>query len=527
MAATTGFLGTNLVRDLANVIYGIGTLTAGQVLAVNGAGTTIESVSPAGLGNEVCVPGDYASVNAALTAGEKNICVLSTYVGTETADWPVSDGVSIRGQTQISTNVDLGGNDVHINALAGTVYSTGTITLTDADATVTGAGTAFLANVSAGQTLKVGCEYLTVASITNDTTLELATAYNGTTTAGLSYEVFSPINFHIRDLHFTGGNITTTPFLDCTAAGDQVIIERCTFSNFQLSERLIEFSLRGIRPQIYSCRINDCTFSPEHYCVAATPEVCALVVRDTHIRNIEGGRGFLGEGIFCHFDNCSVTNALRGYSLDVSGSTYAHRASLTSCLADRCVDVGFETGGDDSHVVFTGCTAKNGDGFAARGGAGVSQYEALVYLGCLADNCTGSGFGLGQHSASYTRCTAINNTDSGFFFSAATSFNRGRVSITSCVSSGNGAHGIHVEATDNTKLIIGDCQLEDNTGDAIVLSGTKTTVDNCDISGSATNGVIQSDIGTGNHTIVRGCRIEGFTNAVNDAGSHVVVTDVF
>jgi len=70
-------------------------------------------------------------------------------------------------------------------------YTTGTVAVTNGDATVTGTGTAFLTEVSIGDWFvraDDGVSYQ-VASITDDTNLELTATYGGVTGTGLSYAI--------------------------------------------------------------------------------------------------------------------------------------------------------------------------------------------------------------------------------------------------------------------------------------------------------------------------------------------------
>ena len=70
-------------------------------------------------------------------------------------------------------------------------YRTGTVTLTNGDATVTGVGTSWLSNLSVGDIfIRIGdsVPYF-VGSITNDTSLELTAPYVGVTGSGVSYAV--------------------------------------------------------------------------------------------------------------------------------------------------------------------------------------------------------------------------------------------------------------------------------------------------------------------------------------------------
>lgn len=72
-----------------------------------------------------------------------------------------------------------------------TQYATGTVTVTNADATVTGSGTAWDGEVAAGDLFTIvdsGVVY-EVASVTSDTELELTSTYAGSTAAAQSYTI--------------------------------------------------------------------------------------------------------------------------------------------------------------------------------------------------------------------------------------------------------------------------------------------------------------------------------------------------
>ncbi|MBW3538408.1 hypothetical protein KY386_02860, partial [Candidatus Parcubacteria bacterium] len=72
--------------------------------------------------------------------------------------------------------------------LKGTLSSalTGTVAVTNLSTTVTGTGTAFTTELSVGDSIKIGTEVFTVATITDNLTLTLDTAYQGATASGLT-----------------------------------------------------------------------------------------------------------------------------------------------------------------------------------------------------------------------------------------------------------------------------------------------------------------------------------------------------
>ena len=82
----------------------------------------------------------------------------------------------------------IGGSAIYAGSRKSASYSTGTVSLTNGATTVTGVGTSFTANVDAGMLLQFGSERVyRVASVTDNTHLEIAEAYEGTTKAGSAY----------------------------------------------------------------------------------------------------------------------------------------------------------------------------------------------------------------------------------------------------------------------------------------------------------------------------------------------------
>lgn len=78
--------------------------------------------------------------------------------------------------------------------------STGTITVTNGSASVTGSGTLFATNfVGANDILVVGGAMYVVKSVTSDTALTLTQPYAGTTASGKSYDI----------VHLTGETVIT------------------------------------------------------------------------------------------------------------------------------------------------------------------------------------------------------------------------------------------------------------------------------------------------------------------------------
>lgn len=112
-----------------------------------------------------------------------------------------SEGIRIRGGTfegNTIQQIDLRGPDdviidgPHVEANA-PVALTGTLTMTNGSTAVTGAGTAFLSQIVAGQYIKLNADsnpsWARVQSVTNDGALTLSRVYNGTGGAGAAAQV--------------------------------------------------------------------------------------------------------------------------------------------------------------------------------------------------------------------------------------------------------------------------------------------------------------------------------------------------
>jgi hypothetical protein len=96
-----------------------------------------------------------------------------------------------------------------VDMIRGRTYSTGTVTVTNGDATVTGAGGATWASTQNGSMFKSADGiYYRVASITSNTTLELSTVYAGGTLAGQTYNMYPRMPDRSADATENHGAIT-------------------------------------------------------------------------------------------------------------------------------------------------------------------------------------------------------------------------------------------------------------------------------------------------------------------------------
>lgn len=99
-------------------------------------------------------------------------------------------GTKLRGETEALTTIHFNSTARKIIIAGGTAYTTGTITVASGTA-ITGSGTLWLANVTAGQSLFIGTRWYTIAAVTSNTTLVLSEAYGDNVALPATYRILT------------------------------------------------------------------------------------------------------------------------------------------------------------------------------------------------------------------------------------------------------------------------------------------------------------------------------------------------
>ncbi len=94
---------------------------------------------------------------------------------------------------------------------------TGTVEVTNGNATVTGTNTAFSTQLIAGDSLYIKSVHYTVLSITDDTHLTLSTDYTGTDASGVA--IFTTATYFVTDADVTAGFVTNIASASTTLTG--------------------------------------------------------------------------------------------------------------------------------------------------------------------------------------------------------------------------------------------------------------------------------------------------------------------
>lgn len=172
-----------------------------------------KALSPHSSGN------DTVSLQTAITTlneagGGTLLLRAGTY--TITSNITLKSSVNLKGEKESTTIINFNSNSASFN-YADTAYTTGTITSITGGVSVTGSGTSWLANASAGQYLWIANRHYLIAAVTSNTTLTLAEGYIGNATLpGAAYR----ISTILKDVDFSEMTIKSS-------AADGMAIQGC------------------------------------------------------------------------------------------------------------------------------------------------------------------------------------------------------------------------------------------------------------------------------------------------------------
>ena len=130
-------------------------------------------------------------------------------------------GLRMKGDPESTTILDFQEGAYNLSFTGTSVYTTGTITSIASSVNVTGSGTLWLANASAGMQLFIANRWYKIAAVTGDTTLVLSEGYAGNATLpGSAYRIAYPIidvDFEDLTIQNSGGtSIVGTDFRNWT-----------------------------------------------------------------------------------------------------------------------------------------------------------------------------------------------------------------------------------------------------------------------------------------------------------------------
>lgn len=181
---------------------------------INQKSRTYDAIVDAG-GN-----GDFTTIEGAVayteSIGGGDIFIWGgTYAPSSTIT--ITKPTNLVGQSAALVTVTFNGTARNFTIQSSGVYTTGTITVASGTA-ITGSGTLWLTNTTAGQYLFIGTRWYKIASVTDNTHLVLSQGYFDNVTLPTTYRIATvPKSISFEGMVITGSTGTAIIVTDCTA----------------------------------------------------------------------------------------------------------------------------------------------------------------------------------------------------------------------------------------------------------------------------------------------------------------------
>lgn len=471
--------------DADTVFEFVDTLTAPEVTTLDGVVTTFNADSPfnptrrklSRMRVDAVVStdrrGDYMKVSDALAAGKQSIYVLNG-VYFETSNLNVPDKATIMGESSGNVIIHFSGtaSSLVADGSGGTKETAGTISITSGTTTVTGVGTTFT-NLSVGDYILVGADYVDIVSIASATSLEIGDTYEGNTLSGATYAAMTMLTaVHLSNLVLTGSTVQGLHARAVRRLNIEGCLSRENSDGFHLEDcsesRLVaSVAVANTNDGIYvqggsSIQMGACSFSNNAVRGVDLDNTRNIIVDGTKI-TANGAEGIAARGGATRInltDSLILCNA--GVGVNALGSSGS--MLIDACTIEDNGGKGVDFDGTDN--ILNDCIIKG------NGGAGVDAGNLGVIQGCRIEGNSGRGIGLVGDSDCVVQGNVVtNNTQKGI----VTNGNNNVISGNRVTGSTN--EGVHIQtgATDN--MVVGN-HLLGNTGTDLFDEGTTTLLAN-------------------------------------------------
>ena len=459
--------------------------TNGQLLSRNSASGRVEERQVSGLKSYDAIVdasgnADYTSISAALVDSHKYIFVRDGSYDEGTGAVYLPDNCVMIGESRDGVNVSFTGFGGFFIS-GGTVYSTGTVTLTNASATLTGLGTLWTANLSGGEHIMIDNMIYTVESVNSDTDITLTSSYRGVTRSSLAYQAFTSRSTRIE-------NMTIVSELDCINCSSCVGI---VLKNLILSRQSGSIGDGVVLNTCGLVTIQGCYINARETGIRISNDVSSLVISGNEIISCsQAGIGFgLGDKRGIRISDNNVSACQVGIDIDFDGEE-VYDIVIDSNVISNNNEEGLNgrrnlAGAGERIIVSNNQVTNNGSrGIAFQGdfidssiiGNSVNYNgERGIFLWNSLGDCK---------NITISGNTTIGNVDDGI---AIGSSNHSEIAVNANISSSNGGHGITVDEIQNASITGNVCfsntengiNIEGNNGNRF--SVTSNTCDGNDI----------------------------------------------
>lgn len=168
-----------------------------------------------GISRTIDTTGNIQTALDQINAGGGGTLYLKAGTYNRTSSITGYSSTAIVGISPSNTIINFGSTASSLNFVGSSVYSTGTITGISGGVNVTGSGTAWLANASAGQHLFISTRWYKIAAVTGNTTLILSEGYGDNLTFPQNYRIATvKNNILLENIAVTGSTGTGVVFSD-------------------------------------------------------------------------------------------------------------------------------------------------------------------------------------------------------------------------------------------------------------------------------------------------------------------------
>lgn len=407
--------------------------------------------------------GDYTSLSAAINSGAITI-FMRQGIYVETSDIILPNNFDIHGEDKTSVIITFAGTPSGFVASAGNpIESTGTVSCTHSETTVTGVGTTFT-NLVPYDYIELGRSVHQIVSIESDTSLTLRYPLRGPSVTNAPFRASTM---------FTG---TLSNMSIAMSAGSLLTLDR----TINISINNIGFGLANKAIHVYDSAQYSMSTCVIHNCTTGIHAERSAQLNFT--QSILKNNGLYGLLI----DNC--------YNIVVDG------INITSTAGDGL----HVTSGENVQIMDTASYYNNGNGL-------MSSTGNINIQSCTFSNNGGHGISTNSGVYSIGGCTILDNiqngihltNDNGVVFGSSIQGNANGIefgdnadnySVTGCMISNN-TNGIEL-GTNSSDMIISACHVINNTNNGIHIDGSDNIITGCNVKNNTNANIVDNGSNT-------------------------------
>lgn len=335
--------------------------------------------------------------------------VISLQTGVHIINYDITlySGIYLEGVNRSTTVINFNGSAKSILVVGTGAYSTGTVSVSNSGTTVTGSGTAWLTNASAGQFIMLNGSWYPIASVDSDTQITIALPFAEDDLSGVTY-VLATIKTDVQLKNFTVKGSASSGIKIQYAR--QFVIDNVNPETSALGVEVLD-SANGTFVNLNNvANFSGFSFTRTHYCtffsIGAVDSLTGVGVTLNGVTNSKfdsffvlnsAANGFsVTSCVDVAFIGCvSVENGGKGFEL-ISGNT---NVALTNIRAQDNASDGIKLTATSDGCPIVGCSVKENGGYGINIAA-ASCDENILVANIVKNNTSGGLNDLGTSTIS-------------------------------------------------------------------------------------------------------------------------------